>query len=84
MNMDLLATILQIGGPVFALSVVQLFYSNRRASKLEDHVTALTLMATNHLAHIEPGLNAINESINHIGNTIERLVTRIDRLNDEH
>ena len=83
MTFDLLA-VLQIGGPVFALAVVQLFYSNRRASRLEDHVKDLTLMATNHLAHIEPGLNAINESINHLGDTLERLVTRIDWLNDKH
>ena len=83
MNLDLLE-ILKIGGPVLALSLAHLYYSNRRAAKMEDLVKDLTLMATNHLAHIEPGLEAINESIHVVGTTIERLVTRIDSYNDRY
>ncbi len=83
MTFDLLE-ILKIGGPVLTLAILQMFYNNRRMAKMEDIVKDLTLMATNHLAHIEPGLEAINESIHTVGNTIERLVARIDSYNDRH
>ncbi|KKL94963.1 hypothetical protein LCGC14_1859390 [marine sediment metagenome] len=67
--------LVKVGGPVFVLALVVIGYGSR-------HLAKLTAMTVNHLSHIEAGIATSNESLRGIATAIDRLVDRIDRMND--
>ena len=58
--MENLVDLLKIGGPVFALAIVVMYDGSRVIAKLQEQAKDLTTLATNHLSHIESGIEVSN------------------------